>query len=139
MPARELVQQEADRATFERRALAVENERAIAENELHNQIELARREQELIAQRGQNEQRRVEDAAAASRVEVAAQADGVRLIGEAEADAERARLVAYGELQPPILLGLALKELAANLPAIERLTLAPDVLGEALARVAGER
>jgi regulator of protease activity HflC (stomatin/prohibitin superfamily) len=138
-PARELVQHEADRATFERRALAVENERAIAENELHNQIELAKREEELIAQRGQNEQRRVEDAAAAARVEAAAQADTVRLIGEAEGDAERARVAAYGELQPPILLGLALKELAANLPEIERLTLAPDVLGEALAHVAGKR
>src|SRR5436305_7159742 len=40
-PARELVQQEADRATFERRALAVESERAIAENELANQVALA--------------------------------------------------------------------------------------------------
>jgi regulator of protease activity HflC (stomatin/prohibitin superfamily) len=138
-PARELVQQDADRATFERRALAVENERAIAENELHNQIELAKREEQLIAQRGQNEQRRVEDAAAASRVDASAQADRVRLVGEAEADAERARLAAYSELQPPILLGLALKELAANLPEIERLTLAPDVLGEALAHVAGKR
>jgi regulator of protease activity HflC (stomatin/prohibitin superfamily) len=138
-PARELVQQEADRATFERRALAVESERAIAENELHNQIQLAKREQELIAQRGQNDQRRVEDAAAASRVEAAAQADRVRVIGGAEGEAEQARLAAYADLQPPILLGLALKELAANLPEIERLTLAPDVLGEALAHVAGKR
>ena len=138
-PARELVQQEADRSTFERRAIAVESERAIAENELHNQIQLAKREQELIAQRGQNEQRRVEDAAAASRVEAAAQADRVRVIGSAEGEAEEARLAAYADLQPPILLGLALKELAANLPAIEQLTLAPDVLGEALAHVAGKR
>ena len=138
-PARELVQQDADRATFERRALAVESERAIAENELQNQIELSAREQELIVQRGRNEQRRVEDAAAASRVEATAQAERVRVIGEAEGDAERARLAAYGDLQPPILLGLALKELAANLPEIEQLTLAPDVLGAALARVAGTR
>jgi hypothetical protein len=138
-PARERVQQEADRATFERRALAVENERAIAENELRNQIELARREEELIAQRGQNEQRRIEDAAAASRVEAAAHSERVRLVGAAEAEAERAHVAAYGELQPPILLGLALKELAANLPQIERLTLAPDVLGDALAQVAGTR
>jgi regulator of protease activity HflC (stomatin/prohibitin superfamily) len=138
-PARELVQREADRATFERRALAVESERAIAENELHNQIELAKQEEQLIAQRGQNEQRRVEDAAAATRVETAARAEGIRLVGEAEAAAESARLAAYGELQPPILLGLALKELAGNLPQIERLTLAPDVLGEALAQVAGKR
>jgi hypothetical protein len=138
-PARELVQQEADRATFERRALAVESERAIAENELRNQIELAAREQELIVQRGRNEQRRVEDAAAASRVEGAAQAERVRVVGEAEGEVERMRISAYAELQPPILLGLALKELAANLPEIERLTLAPDVIGEALAHVAGAR
>jgi len=139
MPARELVQQEADRATFERRALAVESERAIAENELHNQIQLAKREEQLIAQRGQNEQRRVEDAAAASRVDAAARADSVRVVGAADADAERARLAAYRDLQPPILLGLALKELAANMPQIERLTLAPDVLADALAHVAGKR
>lgn len=138
-PARELVQQEADRATFERRALAVESERAIAENELHNQIQLAKREEELIAQRGQNEQRRVEDAAAASRVDAGAQAERVRLVGGAEAEAERARVAAYGDLQPAILLGLALKELAANLPDIEHLTLAPDMLSEALAQVAGKR
>jgi regulator of protease activity HflC (stomatin/prohibitin superfamily) len=138
-PARELVQQEADRATFERRALAVESERAIAENELHNQIELAKREQELIAQRGHNEQRRVEDAAAASRIEAGAEADRVRLVGEAEAEAERVRLDAYGALQPAILLGLALKELAGNLPEIDHLTLAPDLLSEALAQVAGKR
>jgi uncharacterized membrane protein YqiK len=138
-PARELVQQEADRSTFERRALAVESERAIAENELHNQIQLAKREQELIAQRGHNEQRRVEDAAAASRVEAEAQADRVRVIGKAEGEAEEARLAGYADLAPPILLGLALKELAANLPEIERLTLAPDLLGEALAHVAGKR
>ena len=49
-PTRESLQQEADRATFERRALAVEKERAIAENELQNQIELAKREKTLIEQ-----------------------------------------------------------------------------------------
>ena len=138
-PARELVQQEADRATFERRALAVENERAISENELRNQIQLAVREEDLIAQRGQNERRRVEDAAAASRVDAGAQAERVRLIGAADAEAESARLAAYSGLEPRILLGLALKELAANLPEIERLTLTPDVLTDALAQVAGKR
>jgi regulator of protease activity HflC (stomatin/prohibitin superfamily) len=138
-PARELVQQEADRATFERRALAVENERAIAENELHNQIELAKREQALIAQRGQNEQRQAEDAATASRIEAGAQAERVRLVGEAEGEAERSRLDAYRDLEPAILFGLALKELGANLPDIEHLTLTPDLLSEVLAQAAGKR
>ncbi|MGH3305133.1 MAG: SPFH domain-containing protein, partial [Streptosporangiaceae bacterium] len=55
-PAREQIQQEADRATYERRAVAVQRERAIAENEMLNQIELARRETEVIEQRGAYEQ-----------------------------------------------------------------------------------
>ena len=57
-PMREKIQQQADEAAFERRALAVEKERAIAENELENRIELARREEQLIAQEGQNAQKR---------------------------------------------------------------------------------
>ncbi|MGV9571217.1 SPFH domain-containing protein, partial [Streptomyces nigra] len=56
-PAREQIQQEADRATYERRAVAVERERAIAENELASQIELARREEQLVDQRGTNARR----------------------------------------------------------------------------------
>ena len=47
-PTRERVQQESDKATFERRAIAVERERAIGENELQTQIELARREEQLV-------------------------------------------------------------------------------------------
>ena len=68
-PARESLQQEADRATYERRAVAVERERAIAENELASQIELARREEQLVAQRGANARRQAEEAAGASRIE----------------------------------------------------------------------
>src|SRR6516225_9426641 len=65
-PTREQVQQDADRATYARRARAVEQERAIAENELQNKIELARREQQLVEQRGANARRTAElDAAAA--------------------------------------------------------------------------
>lgn len=73
-PARELAQQEADKATYERRARAVERERAIAENEMQNQIELARREEQLVAQRGANARRQAEDTAAAGQIETEAQA-----------------------------------------------------------------
>jgi regulator of protease activity HflC (stomatin/prohibitin superfamily) len=59
-PTREGVQQAADRATYERRATAVELERAIAENELQNKIELARREQQLVEQHGANNRRQAE-------------------------------------------------------------------------------
>ena len=68
-PTREAIQQDADQATFQRRALAVESERAIAENELHNRIELARREEELVGREGANERKRAEEKVAAAMVE----------------------------------------------------------------------
>ena len=145
-PTREQLQQESDRATYERRAMAVERERAIAENELQNQIELARREEQLVAQRGQNERRRAAEQAAAGRIEAEAaaerqgllaeaQAQATRAVGTAEADAEAARLAAYRDLEAATLLGLAVKELAGNLPQIGTLTLAPDLLTPLLARL----
>ena len=145
-PTREEVQQEADRATFERRALAVERERAIAENELQTQIELARREEQLVTQRGTNARRQAEEAAAASAIETESQAarerqltevraDGTRAIGEAKAAAETAWLGAYRELSEATLLGLAVRELAANLPKVQSLVLTPDLLAPILARL----
>ena len=138
-PAREGLQQEADRATFERRALAVERERAIAENELANQIELARREEQLVAQRGVNARRQAEESAGAGRIEAEAQAEreerltqakaqGARLIGEARAAAEAARVAAYRDVPESQLLSMAAQELAAHLPAITNLTITPDLL-----------
>src|SRR4051812_11941633 len=67
-PPRESVQQEADRAPYARRALAVQQERAIAENEPQPKIELARREQQLVEQRGANDRRAAEVEAAAKLV-----------------------------------------------------------------------
>src|SRR5205085_8473514 len=64
-PTREAIQQQADQATFQRRALAVQSERAIAENELQNRIELAGREEELVKRGGANDRRRAEMEAAA--------------------------------------------------------------------------
>lgn len=140
---REQVQQDADRATFERRAMAVERERAIAENELQNQIALAMREEELVGQQGQNRRLEATEQAAAQqivtqanadqrRVSASASADATRLIGEAEADAERAKLAAYQQLDHATLLALSLKDLAANLPDIASVTVTPDLLAGAL-------
>lgn len=78
-PTRELMQQDADKATFERRAMAVET----ARNE-----------------------------------------------------AERAKIDIYRDLPPHVLAGLAAQQLAAHLPNIEHLTLSPDLIGPALARLA---
>lgn len=145
-PTREQVQQEADRATFERRAVAVERERAIGENELQTQIELARREEQLVAQRGANARRQAEEQAAAGTVATEAEArrtvalaearaEGTRLAGAAHGDAEAARVDAYRDVSETVLLALAVKELAANLPRIETLVLSPDVVSTALAQL----
>jgi regulator of protease activity HflC (stomatin/prohibitin superfamily) len=145
-PTREQVQQEADKATFERRAVAVERERAIGENELQTQIELARREEQLVTQRGANARREAEEAAAAGSIAVEAEArrtvtlaearaEGTRLAGAAEGDAESARVAAYRDVTEAVLLSLAVKELAANLPKIETLVLSPDLVTKALAQL----
>jgi regulator of protease activity HflC (stomatin/prohibitin superfamily) len=147
-PAREQVQQEADRATYERRALAVERERAIAENEMQNQIELARREEQLVAQRGANARRQAEDAAAASQIDTEAQAarelrlaqagaEGTRVLGLAEAESEAAKLAAYAGLPQATLLALAVKDLAGQLPRIGTVVLTPDLIAPVLAGLAG--
>lgn len=130
---REQVQQDADKATYERRAVAVERERAIAENELQSQIELAHREQNLVAQRGANERRRAEEAARTRRL-AEANAEATRLAGAAEGEAETARLAAYQDVDEATLLGLALRELAGGLPDIGTLTITPELLTPLLAR-----
>jgi regulator of protease activity HflC (stomatin/prohibitin superfamily) len=146
-PTREAVQQDADKATYARRAQAVERERAIAENELQNKIELARREQQLVEQKGANDRRTAELAAAADlaaaqgqaereRTLAAAHADRVRVVGAAEAEAETARLAAYRDLPPTVLQALAVRELAGHLPEIGQLHITPDLLAGTLARLA---
>ncbi|MGH9126979.1 MAG: SPFH domain-containing protein [Acidimicrobiales bacterium] len=145
-PMRERVQQDADKATYERRALAVERERAIAENELQNQIELARREEQLVEQKGQNDRKRATEQAAAGRIHAEAeaaeqrlladaQADATRAVDIAKADAEAARVAAYRDLEAATLLALAAKDVAGNLPQIGTLNLTPDLLTPLLARL----
>lgn len=146
-PAREGVQQEADKATFERRALAVERERAISENEMQSQIMLARREEQLVIQRGANDRRDAEEKAAAGQISTEAQAkrdqrlaearaEGIRVVGDAEGAAETARLGAYRDLPDGVLLGIAVRELAGHLPKISNLILTPDLLAPVLAKLA---
>jgi regulator of protease activity HflC (stomatin/prohibitin superfamily) len=90
-PARERFQQQADEAAFARRALAVEKERAIQENELATQLELARREEDLIGQRGQNTRRQASEESEAARIAAEAKAARAAIEGRAEADRLRTR------------------------------------------------
>jgi uncharacterized membrane protein YqiK len=137
IPVRESIQQTADEATFKRRAQAVEKERAIQENELQNKIELARREEQLIEQRGANDRRRAADEAAAARIaaegeaarhELAskAQASGIKLVAEAKVEAERERMGIYREMPPERVMAQAVLELAKKLQQIGSITVTPD-------------
>ncbi len=146
-PARERIQQEADRATFERRALAVKQERAIEENELQNRIELAKQEQILIEQQGANDMRRVTDEAARSEITAQAEASslqthkeaeaqGIRAVETARVEAERASIDIYRDLPRDVMMGLAARTFAENVPPIAHLNLSPDVVGPALSQLA---
>jgi len=127
-PTFEALQQKADEAMFERRALAVDKERAIAENELGNKTELARREKQLIAEESENARNRATGLAEAQRVEAEAEAGRIRIVESAKAEAEQAHIAVYRDLPPAVLLGLAARELAGNLDTIEHLNVTPDLL-----------
>jgi hypothetical protein len=145
-PTREAIQQQADEATFARRALAVEKERAIAENELANKIELARREENLVAQEGTNGRRRAEELAAAEAIAAQASdqtermaakrlADAVRELEAAKLEAERIRAEINAGLGAQILVALAARELAGQLGKVEHLTVTPELLTPLLGRL----
>ena len=157
-PMREHIQQVSDEAAFARRALAVDKERAIQENELANQIELAKREENLIAQRGQNARRQAEEQAQAERIAAEAAierarmkaeseaqqtvvrgdatAKSVRLVEGAKVDVERTRMAVLREVPSSVMLGLAAQELATKLQKIEHLNLSPDAIGPLLQSLA---
>lgn len=143
LPTMEQIQERADEATFRRRAQAVEKERAIQENELETKLELARREEHLIEQRGANIRRQASEEAAADRItsessaanrriHAAAEADSIRSVQEAQVEAERQRMEIYEGMAPTVMMGLAARELATKLEKIEHLNIAPEMLGPLL-------
>jgi len=147
-PTREAIQQEADEATFKRRALAVEKERAIAENELANRVELARREEDLVAQEGANARKQAEESAAAAMVEARAADERAEIAAKRDAaaidevqgaqlriDEKRARIDAA--MPAEVLLALALRDLAGELGQIDNLTITPDMLTHVVGKVTG--
>ncbi|OJX97713.1 MAG: hypothetical protein BGO96_12275 [Micrococcales bacterium 73-15] len=146
---REAIQAEADRATYDRRAQAVDRERAIKENELHTRTELARREAELVELVGSNDLRRTEqelDRAdlraradlAGKRLEVDARVDEIARVAAAENEALGTRLAAYDAAGTTALLASIAPDVLAALPRIDSLTITPDMLADALGRVLAE-
>jgi len=149
-PARESIQQRADEAVFQRRALAVEKERAIKENELATELELARRQEELIRQQGANARLHAQEDAQADRLRAEAEASRLelvatgnaqasRLMAAAAAEAEARRVDIYRSAPSAVALGIALQELARHVQAIQHLNLTPDLLGAALQQFLRER
>lgn len=142
-PTRESIQQSSDEAVFARRALAVEKERAIQENALVNQIELAKREEQLISQRGTNarkeatekaESERItaEGAAARTQIDGEAKAESIRKIEGAKVEVERARIATFQDLPTNVMMGMAAQELAGKLKSIDHLNIGEGALGPML-------
>lgn len=147
-PTFEALQQQSDEATFARRALAVEKERAIAENELNNQVELAARKRVLIAREDENARSEAEALAAAEKIAaegaaqakvIAAEAEATRIraVEQAEADMERARMAALAQLEPAALYALAAREFAGKLDRIDSVTVSPDMVAALVQQLRG--
>jgi regulator of protease activity HflC (stomatin/prohibitin superfamily) len=146
MPTRERIQEEADEATFRRRAQAVENERAIQENELQNQIELARREEQLVTQQGANHRRLAEEEAAAARIAATSEAEQTRitataaatriqLVDGAAAGIEKDRAELLSGLTPIATLALVARDAAGLVPPVSQLVISPDLLATLAAKL----
>lgn len=105
---REGLQRRADQAIYARRAAAVAEERKIRQSEMDTDIGLEQRRQELVDLQAQNN----------------------LTLAEADAKADEMKLNPYAELPPQALLGLALKEWAAQPSAIGQLNITPDLLSQ---------
>jgi regulator of protease activity HflC (stomatin/prohibitin superfamily) len=156
-PLREAIQARADEAQFQRRAQAVEKERAIKENELATELELERRQQELIQKRGENallqaqqeaasqrtqieaqierERMQTEAAASASKTNAIAQAEAQRLLAAQAADAMREEHQIWRDTPTTAATAMALAQLAGKLESIGHLNITPDLLGQSLTQL----
>lgn len=114
---RESLQQKADLAIYIRRQAAVEEESKISNRELDNEVELEERRRDLVAKQAEN---RIKQAQA--------EAKAMEMEAEAETRADEIRFKLYQDLTPQALVGLALKEWAANAGTIDNLTITPDLI-----------
>jgi regulator of protease activity HflC (stomatin/prohibitin superfamily) len=153
-PMREAVQTRADEAQFQRRAQAVEKERTIKENELATELELERRQMQLIQKRGENALLRAQQEAASqqaqveaeiarallkadaeaqhTRISAQAQADGQQIIAAQEAAAMQQRHQIWAATPAGAATAMAMNQMAAKLQTIGHLNITPDMLGQSL-------
>lgn len=140
---REALLRKADEATYSRRNSAVEQERAIRENELKTDQVVQEREQALKAQEmrsriGLEEQNRdlVALAAENARQEADAKAYGVKHLFEAlmGADPRILQAVAGSGMAPEQLIAQAFQDLATRADKIGHLNITPDLLQNLLGK-----
>ena len=136
-PTFEGLQAAADEAGFARRALAVEKERAIAENELATKVELAARRAELIERESGNAREEAEAKAGLRRIEAETEAGRIRAVGSARAEAEESRVRVYADMPPSVVMALAAREFAAKLERVDSVTLTPDMIGTLVGQIRG--
>ena len=154
---RERMFREADEAVYARRNSAVEQERAIKENELNTEIAVENkkrqiRETQMEAERAVQEKRHtvekealeanigmedrrkqlVELAADNARAEADARAYGVSMTMKAlgSADAKILQALASTGMKPEQLIAFAFQELAGKAEKIGQLNITPDLLGQ---------
>ena len=89
----------------------------------------------LIAREAENARDRAAGLAEAQGLEAAAEAERIRLVEGAQAEAEQRRAAIYRDLPPAVLLGLAARELAGKLETIEHVNVTPDLLASRPRRV----
>jgi len=114
---RESLHKRADQAIYDRRKSAVEEERKIRESEMSTDIELESRRKDLVDTQARNSLK----------------------LAEAEAKAEELKLTPFGDLPPQALVGLALREWAANAGTIDNLSITPDLLSKLVSYVSEAR
>ncbi|MCF6303754.1 MAG: hypothetical protein L3J33_00080 [Rhodobacteraceae bacterium] len=134
-PTFESLQQQADEASFARRAMAVEKERAIAENELSTKVELEAQRNQLIARQDENARANAKAHAAALKIEADAESGRIRIIDQAKVDMEKERIAVYADLPPMVMFGMAAQEFAGKLQHIDNLTVTPDMLSNMIGQV----
>ncbi|MBF0409230.1 MAG: SPFH domain-containing protein [Candidatus Riflebacteria bacterium] len=108
---RENLQIRADQAIYNRRAMAVEQERIIRENELSTSISLENKKAELIELQGKN----------------------TRQEAEYQAQALQCRLAPFKDITHSKILALALREIGENAGKIGNLNISSEILASILA------
>ena len=114
---RESLHKRADQAIYDRRKAAVDEERKIRQSEMNTEVELENRRKDLVDMQARNN----------------------LALAEADAEADRLKLSPYGDLPPEALVGLALKEWAANAGTIGSVNITPDLLSKVVSYVTDAR